>query len=36
VVEKLEQACVDVIAREAIEAQSNFQADYNTTTAKAN
>jgi hypothetical protein len=34
VVEKLEQAGIDVIVHEAIEAQSCFPADYNTTIAK--
>jgi hypothetical protein len=34
VVEKLEQACIDVIAHEAIEAQSCFPVDYTTTIAK--
>jgi hypothetical protein len=31
----MEQAIIDVIAREAIEAQSHFQADFNTTIAKS-
>jgi hypothetical protein len=35
VVEELKQANIDVIDHEAIEAQSCFPADYNTTIAKS-